>query len=63
MAHIYVPSTHTLYADNGEVTMITENEDTITFNVDTLFEDLPTLLQLCLKERKNKNNLIKDLMK
>lgn len=62
MAHIYVPSTHTIFSENGEVTIITENEDTITFNADSLFEDLPNLLAMCLKERKAQEKLIKQLM-
>jgi len=51
---IYIHETHTLYADNGELYMIYDNNDKqLVFNIDTLYKDLPSIIRLCI-EQKNK---------
>mgnify|MGYP001479093999 CR=1 FL=1 len=57
MKTIYVHESHTIYSENGEVHMITENNH-IVFNADTLFNDIPALANMALKERKNQEQII-----
>ena len=51
MNSIYIHETHTIYSENGEVHLLTENKH-IVFNADTLFNDIPSLADMALKERK-----------
>lgn len=46
---IYVHETETIWSDNGEVYLETDN-NIIVFNADTLFKDLPSIVSLCHKE-------------
>lgn len=50
--NIYVHETITLFSDNGELVMETE-ENIIVFNAENLFKDLPTIVEMCHKETKN----------
>jgi len=45
MKHTYIHETHTIWADNGEVYLQTEN-DTIVFNARNLLRDLEPILYL-----------------
>ena len=59
----YIHETHTLYADNGELYMhfrkTTDDEDTILiFNIDTLYNDLTSIVRLCIKDKKKRNKLM-----
>ncbi len=58
---IYVHESNTLWSDNGEVYLECDN-GTIVFNADTLFNDIPTLAALSLKERKKQENEILELL-
>ena len=48
---MYVHESHTLWSENGEVYLEHDN-GTIVFNADALFNDIPHLAALALKERK-----------
>mgnify|MGYP003134229616 FL=1 len=58
---IYVHESNTLWSDNGEVYLECDN-GIIVFNADTLFNDIPTLAALSLKERKKQENEILELL-
>ena len=58
---IYVHETETLWSANGEVCLQYDN-GTIVFNADTLFNDIPHLAALALKERKKQENEILELL-
>ena len=51
MESIYIHETHTIYSENGEVHLLTDDKH-IVFNADTLFNDIPALADMALKERK-----------
>jgi len=57
MDSIYIHETHTIYSENGEVHLLTENKH-IVFNADTLFNDIPALADMALKERKKQEEII-----
>tara|TARA_R110002020_G_scaffold12157_3_gene44883 strand:+ start:392 stop:589 length:198 start_codon:yes stop_codon:yes gene_type:complete len=57
MKTIYIHETNTIYADNGEVYLESDN-GTIVFNADTLFNDLPALAEMALNERKKQEKYI-----
>ena len=58
---IYVHETHTLWSDNGEVYLACDN-GTVVFNADTLFNDIPHLAALALKERKKQETMVLELL-
>ena len=58
---IYVHETHTLWSGDGEVYLACEN-GTIVFNADSLFNDIPHLAALALKERKKQETEILELL-
>lgn len=58
---IYVHEAHTLWSENGEVYLACDN-GTIVFNADTLFNDIPHLAALALKERKKQETEILELL-
>ena len=59
---IYIHETITLYSEYGEVHIETCNGDTLVFRAEALFNDLPALATLCLKEiDANKKNILKEL--
>jgi hypothetical protein len=62
MKHTYVHETHTIWADNGEVYLQTEN-DTIVFNASNLLRDLEPMLYLTIKEVNKENKDLKDRLK
>lgn len=58
---IYIHESHTIYVDNGELHLIYE-ENEIVFNMQTLFNDLPIIIDLCIKEQENnKKNILKEI--
>jgi hypothetical protein len=60
---IYVHETHTIYADSGELHLCTENAEVV-FNMKNLFNDLPHIIEYCLKEQeKNKKNILSEIKK
>ncbi len=62
MKHTYIHETHTIWADNGEVYLQTEN-DTIVFNASNLLRDLEPMLYLTIKEVNKENKDLKDRLK
>ena len=59
---IYIHETVTLWSDNGEVYLETCNGDTLVFNADALFNDIPTIMTLALKERKKQEEMVLELI-
>ena len=59
---IYVHEIVTLWSDNGEVYAQTDNDDVIVFHGENLFNDIPTLMTLALKERRNQENITLELI-
>ena len=51
----YIHETTCIYADFGELYILygDDSNKQLTFNVDTLYKDLPTIIKLCV-EQKNK---------
>lgn len=62
MKNTYIHETHTIWADNGEVYLQTEN-DTIVFNASNLLRDLEPMLYLTIKEVNKENKDLKDRLK
>ena len=62
MKHTYIHETHTIWANNGEVYLQTEN-DTIVFNASNLLRDLEPMLYLTIKEVNKGNKDLKDRLK
>ena len=62
MEYTYIHETHTIWADNGEVYLQTEN-DTIVFNASNLLRDLEPMLYLTIKEVNKENKDLKDRLK
>lgn len=57
--HIYISETHTLYEDNGEIYIIGDFGE-IVWNCETLYTDLPHIINLVFKARQKTNKNIKD---
>ena len=58
----YIHETHTLYAENGELHLLYDAGDydkQLVFNVETLYNDLPSIIRLCVEQKKesDKNTL------
>lgn len=63
MKSTYIHEIHTIYASNGELHLINNNNEII-FNMQTLFNDLPAILHYCIKEQENnKKNILKEINK
>jgi len=62
MKNTYIHETHTIWANNGEVYLQTENE-TIVFNARNLLQDLESILYLTIKEVNKENKDLKDRLK
>jgi len=62
MKNTYIHETHTIWANNGEVYLQTEN-DTIVFNARNLLPDLESILYLTIKEVNKENKDLKDRLK
>ena len=59
---IYIHETITIWSDNGEIYLQTDNDTVLVFNAETLFNDIPTIMTLALKERKKQEEMILDLI-
>lgn len=58
----YIHETHTLFAENGELHLLYDSGDydkQLVFNAETLYNDLPTIIRLCVEQKKesDKNTL------
>jgi hypothetical protein len=63
MKYIYLPDTHTIFESNGELHLVSENR-TVIINCETLYNDLPFIIELVLKAREERTELIeKELIK
>jgi hypothetical protein len=60
--NVYVHETQALFVDCGELHLITENHS-IVFNCDTLFLDLPTIVELTMQGRNEQRKLTIDQLK
>jgi hypothetical protein len=59
----YIHETHTLYADNGELYMLYDDDKQLTFNIDTLYKDLPSIIRLCVEEKNKMDKFFLDDLK
>jgi hypothetical protein len=63
MKYTYIPDTHTIFESNGELHLVSENR-TVIINCETLYNDLPFIIELVLKAREERTELIeKELIK
>jgi len=66
MKYTYIHETETIWAENGEIHLQTEN-DTIVFNASTLINDLDIITKMVFdevkKEQKNIKKRIKQTLK
>jgi len=63
MKYTYLPDTHTIFESNGELHLVSENR-TVIINCETLYNDLPFIIELVLKAREERTELIeKELIK
>ena len=61
MKHIYMHEIHTLYEDCGELHLCSDN-GTVVFNMQTLFNDLPHIIEYCIKDQqKNKKRILNEI--
>jgi len=59
---IYVHEIVTIWSENGEVMIQTCNDDIIVFNGENLFNDIPSLMTVALKERRKQEELTFELI-
>ena len=62
MKSIYIHETETIWSDNGEIYLQTDNDTVLVFNAETLFNDIPAIMTLALKERKKQEEMILELI-
>jgi hypothetical protein len=57
MKYTYIPDTHTIFEANGELHLVSEKK-TVIINCETLYNDLPFIIELVLKARTERTELI-----
>ena len=57
MKYTYLPDTHTIFEANGELHLVSENR-TVIIDCEMLYNDLPFIIELVLKARKERTELI-----
>jgi len=57
MKYTYLPDTHTIFEANGELHLVSENR-TVIIDCETLYTDLPFIIELVLKSRQERTELI-----
>ena len=57
MKYTYLPDTHTIFEANGELHLVSENR-TVIIDCETLYTDLPFIIELVLKSRQKRTELI-----
>jgi hypothetical protein len=57
MKYTYIPDTHTIFEANGELHLVSEKK-TVIINCETLYNDLPFIIELVLKARAERTELI-----
>ena len=60
--NIYIHETHTIWSDNGEVYLETDNQ-TIVFNASNLFKDLDYLIHITFEEVNEEQKRVKRSIK
>ena len=60
---IYIHETHTLHTMNGELYMhygeLSDGHDNVlVFNIDALYRDLPSIIKLCVEEKKKYDKIL-----
>lgn len=60
--HIYVHETHIIWEDCGELNLECD-QGTITWSLESLYSDIPIMLEYCIKEHKRKEHYIKTTIK
>ena len=60
---IYVHEIKSIWSENGEVMIQTCNDDIIVFHGENLFNDIPHLMSMALKERRKQEKLTLELIK
>jgi len=60
--HIYIHDTDTIWSENGEIHFIC-SQGHVVWNLETLFNDLPTIIEYCMKEHDNKQKRIMESIK
>ena len=60
--NIYIHETHTIWSDNGEVYLETDNQ-TIVFNASNLLKDLDPLVHLTFEEVNKEQKRVKQSIK
>ena len=62
--HTYIHETTTIYCSDGELHIGYNNDiGTLTFNVDTLYKDLPSIISMVSKENAKQQEMYADLIK
>ena len=61
MKSIYIHETETIWSDNGEIYLQTK-DNVLVFNAEALFNDIPAIMTLALKERKKQEEMILELI-
>jgi hypothetical protein len=63
MEYTYLPDTHTIFEANGELHLVSDDK-TVIIDCETLYNDLPFIVELVLNARKERTKLIeKELIK
>jgi hypothetical protein len=63
MEYTYLPDTHTIFEANGELHLVSDDK-TVIIDCETLYNDLPFIIELVLNARKERTKLIeKELIK
>lgn len=60
--HIYIHDIVTIWSDNGEIYLHTDTDDLIVINGEMLFNEIPTLMTLALKERRKQEEITLELI-
>jgi len=60
--HIYIHDILTIWSDNGEIYLHTDTDDLIVINGEMLFNEIPTLMTLALKERRKQEEITLELI-
>ena len=57
MEYTYLDNTHTIFEENGELHLISD-EKTVIINCENFYNDMPIIVRLIMKARKERTELI-----
>ena len=57
MKYTYLPDTHTIFEQNGELHLISD-EKTVIINCETFYNDLPIIIKYIMQAREERTELI-----